>query len=121
FKIVLLLRLSPVFPFNVLNYALGLTRIKFWPYVLASWLGMLPGTVMYVYLGSALGSLAKLGSEPAEEGIGQKAFFWFCLAATVVVTVVITRMARRTLAAAVPRATEPANDLVDRSSSPGRA
>src|SRR5262249_61840093 len=57
FKIVLLLRLSPVFPFNVLNYALGLTRVSFRSYLVASWIGMLPGTVMYVYLGAALGSL----------------------------------------------------------------
>jgi uncharacterized membrane protein YdjX (TVP38/TMEM64 family) len=109
FKIVLLLRLSPVFPFNFLNYALGLTRIPFRTYVLASWLGMLPGTVMYVYVGSALGSLADLGAERSEESIGQKVFFWCGLAATVVVTIVITRMARRTLAAAAPRVTEPTN------------
>ncbi|HYT93620.1 MAG TPA: TVP38/TMEM64 family protein, partial [Gemmataceae bacterium] len=47
FKIVLLLRLSPVFPFNLLNYALSLTRVAFRDYFLASWIGMLPGTVMY--------------------------------------------------------------------------
>src|SRR6059058_6055057 len=51
-KIVLLTRLSPVFPFTLLNYAFGLTRVKLSHYVLASWLGMIPGTVMYVYLGS---------------------------------------------------------------------
>src|SRR5713101_6080088 len=48
-KIVLLTRLSPVFPFTLLNYAFGLTRVKLSQYVLASWLGMIPGTVMYVY------------------------------------------------------------------------
>jgi uncharacterized membrane protein YdjX (TVP38/TMEM64 family) len=109
FKIVLLLRLSPVFPFNVLNYALGLTRIRFRTYLLASWIGMLPGTLMYVYIGSALGSLADLGAEKPEENVAQKVLFWSGLAATVVVTLFITRMARRTLAAAVPRATEPAD------------
>src|SRR5271165_1326108 len=57
-KIVLLTRLSPVFPFTLLNYAFGLTRVKFRDYVLASWLGMLPGTVMYVYLGSTVKELA---------------------------------------------------------------
>src|SRR5690242_15463369 len=51
-KIVLLTRLSPVFPFTLLNYAFGLTRVKLGHYVLASWIGMIPGTVMYVYLGS---------------------------------------------------------------------
>jgi uncharacterized membrane protein YdjX (TVP38/TMEM64 family) len=58
FKLVLLTRLSPVLPFTVLNYAFGLTRVRFGQYVFASWIGMLPGTVMYVYLGSAAGSIA---------------------------------------------------------------
>src|SRR5690242_18230431 len=51
-KIVLLTRLSPVFPFTLLNYSFGLTRVKMSHYVLASWIGMIPGTVLYVYLGS---------------------------------------------------------------------
>jgi uncharacterized membrane protein YdjX (TVP38/TMEM64 family) len=46
FKIVLLVRLSPLFPFNLLNYAFGLTKVRLWQYVLASWIGMLPGTLM---------------------------------------------------------------------------
>ncbi|GIW73140.1 MAG: hypothetical protein KatS3mg102_2682 [Planctomycetota bacterium] len=52
-KIVALLRLSPALPFNVQNYLYGLTAIGFWPCVLASWLAMLPGTLLYVYLGHA--------------------------------------------------------------------
>src|SRR5262249_14167349 len=58
FKIVLLTRLSPLFPFTLLNYAFGLTMVRFRDYVLASWIGMLPGTVMYVYLGSTVKELA---------------------------------------------------------------
>ncbi|MSU32404.1 MAG: TVP38/TMEM64 family protein [Pedosphaera sp.] len=54
-KSVFLLRLSPAFPFNFLNYALGLTRVSFHDYVLASWLGMLPGTVLCVRLLRFLG------------------------------------------------------------------
>jgi uncharacterized membrane protein YdjX (TVP38/TMEM64 family) len=61
-KIVGLTRLSPVFPFNLLNYAFGLTQVKLKHYVIASWLGMLPGTIMYVYIGSLAGDLATLGS-----------------------------------------------------------
>src|SRR5260370_10350132 len=60
FKIVLLTRLSPLFPFTLLNYAFGLTNVRFRDYVLASWIGMLPGTVMYVYLGSTVKDLAAL-------------------------------------------------------------
>ncbi|KAK9830563.1 hypothetical protein WJX72_012501 [[Myrmecia] bisecta] len=52
-KVVLLLRLSPLVPFTLLNYMLGLTRVDFWPYVGASWAGMLPATFAYVYLGGA--------------------------------------------------------------------
>ena len=48
--VVLLTRLSPIFPFSLLNYGLGLTQVKLSHYVLASWLGMIPGTVLYVYL-----------------------------------------------------------------------
>ena len=54
FKIVFLLRLSPVFPFNLLNYALGVTRVRLGDYVIASLLGMLPATLLYVYLGSLI-------------------------------------------------------------------
>lgn len=51
-KIVFLLRLSPLLPFNLLNYGLGITKVQFTDYAVASWLGMLPGTFAYVYLGS---------------------------------------------------------------------
>jgi uncharacterized membrane protein YdjX (TVP38/TMEM64 family) len=98
-KIVGLTRLSPVFPFNLLNYAFGLTRVSLRGYVLASWIGMIPGTVMYVYLGSLAGSLADL----SDEGGGRArspvewALYVVGLIATVAVTVVITRIARRAL------------------------
>lgn len=58
-KIVFLTRLSPVFPFNLINYAYGLTRIPFPHYVLASWVGMMPGTLLYVYTGSLAGNVAR--------------------------------------------------------------
>jgi uncharacterized membrane protein YdjX (TVP38/TMEM64 family) len=58
-RIVFLLRLSPVFPFNLLNYALGLTRVRFVDYAVAA-VGMLPGTLLYVYLGKVAGDVAAL-------------------------------------------------------------
>lgn len=61
-KMVLLLRLSPVFPFNLLNYALGITKVSLTDYFLGS-IGMIPGTVMYVYIGSLAGDLATIGSQ----------------------------------------------------------
>jgi uncharacterized membrane protein YdjX (TVP38/TMEM64 family) len=97
-KIVGLTRLSPVFPFNLLNYAFGLTRVSLRDYVLASWIGMLPGTVMYVYVGSLAGSLATLGAQEGGRTPAQWALYAVGLAATVAVTVVVTRIARAALA-----------------------
>ncbi len=101
FKVVLLTRLSPIFPFNLLNYGYGLTKVPFWKYALASWIGMLPGTVMYVYLGSATGSLAKIVGGEAKGGTAQQVFFWSGLAFAIVVAIVITRIARKALAQTV--------------------
>jgi len=103
FKIVLLTRLSPVFPFNMLNYAFGLTKISFWKYALASWIGMMPGTVMYVYFGAGLRSLADVAAGQVEKGAAGRIFFWLGLAAAIVVTVFITRVARNALKQAVPQ------------------
>lgn len=96
-KIVGLVRLSPVFPFNLLNYALGLTRVSFRDYVLASWLGMIPGTVMYVYIGSLAGSLAGLGSQARARTPAEWTLYAVGLAATVGVTLCVTRIARAAL------------------------
>lgn len=95
--IVFLLRLSPLFPFNLLNYALGLTRVRFVDYLLAS-IGMLPGTFLYVYYGKVAGDVATLagGAAPAR-GPGHYLVLGLGLAATVVVTALITRTARRAL------------------------
>jgi uncharacterized membrane protein YdjX (TVP38/TMEM64 family) len=96
-KIVFLLRLSPVFPFNLLNYGLGLTRVRFADYVLAS-VGMLPGTVLYVYYGKLAGDVAALaGGTASEKGAGYYAVLILGLAATIAVTTVVTRTARRAL------------------------
>jgi uncharacterized membrane protein YdjX (TVP38/TMEM64 family) len=97
FKIVLLTRLSPAFPFNMLNYAFGLTKISFWKYAIGSWLGMIPGTLMFVYFGAGLRSFAELAEGGVEKGIAAKVFFWFGLAVTIVVTVFVTRIARKAL------------------------
>lgn len=110
FKIVLLTRLSPIFPFNLLNYAFGLTNVRLWQYVLASWIGMLPGTVMYVYVGSALKSLADVAAGSPKGGTPQTVFFVVGLVMTVVATVVITRVARRALNEAVAEHRIPAEE-----------
>ncbi len=101
FKIVLLTRLSPLFPFNVLNYAFGLTNVRLWHYVLASWIGMFPATVMYVYLGSALKNMAEVATGTTSGGVLERMFFLAGLAMTVIATIVITVIARRALNQAV--------------------
>src|SRR6266478_5149979 len=93
-KIVLLTRLSPVFPFTLLNYAFGLTRVKLSHYVLASWIGMIPGTVMYVYLGS----LVNVGAGHRQRTTGEWVLYGVGLLATVAVTILVTRVARKSLA-----------------------
>ena len=109
FKIVALLRLSPVFPFNLLNYALGLTRVRFLDYFAAS-VAMLPGTLLYVYYGKAAGSLAAAfagggasaaGGQATAAGGSPKAASWALLGigllATVAVTTYVTRLAGKAL------------------------
>jgi len=99
-KIVFLLRLSPVVPFNLLNYALGLTRVSLRDYLLAS-VGMIPGTVLYVYYGTAIGSVAQLAAgAPAPGGSGRTALLVIGLMATIAVTILVTRIARAALARA---------------------
>ena len=96
-KIVFLLRLSPVFPFNLLNYGLGLTQVRFADYVIAS-IGMIPGTLLYVYYGKLVGDVAALaGGAAPEKGAGYYAVLVLGLAATIVVTTLVTRVARRAL------------------------
>jgi uncharacterized membrane protein YdjX (TVP38/TMEM64 family) len=103
FKIVLLTRLSPVFPFNLLNYAYGVTGVSLKDYVLAS-IGMIPGTIMYVYIGSLAGSIATIGTgtQPTNSSI-QWAIRIIGFIATVAVTVYVTRVARKALAETVSK------------------
>lgn len=100
-KIVLLTRLSPIFPFNLLNYAYGITGVSLKDYIIGS-IGMIPGTIMYVYIGSLAGSLAKVGTEaqPANPTV-QWAIRIIGFIATVAVTVYVTKIARKALEAEV--------------------
>lgn len=96
-KIVLLTRLSPIFPFNLLNYGLGITGVSLKDYILAS-VGMIPGTIMYVYIGSLAGSIADLGeSQPNANPLAQWTIRIIGFIATVAVTLYITKIARQAL------------------------
>jgi len=99
FKIVLLMRLNPVFvPFAVLNYALGLSRVRLRDYILASWIGMLPATALYVYLGSSVRNISDLlqGKLPSG-GLWPQLLFWGGLVAAGGLVYILTRIARQAL------------------------
>lgn len=100
-KIVLLTRLSPIFPFNLLNYAFGITGVSLKDYFIGS-VGMIPGTIMYVYIGSLAGNLARIGTEaqPTNSTV-QWIIRILGLIATVAVTVFVTRVAQKALDEAV--------------------
>ncbi len=98
FKIVLLTRLSPLLPFNLLNYAFGVTQVSLKDYVMGS-IGMLPGTILYVYIGSLIGNIALIGtttSNPETDNIQ-----WIAkiigFAITIGITLYITRVAKKAL------------------------
>jgi uncharacterized membrane protein YdjX (TVP38/TMEM64 family) len=101
FRIVLLVRLSPIFPFNLQNYGFGLTRVAFWRYALASWIGMIPGTVMYVYFGAGLNSLVQAAAGEVERTTAQRVAFWVGLGVAIFVAVYVARIARNALKRAV--------------------
>jgi uncharacterized membrane protein YdjX (TVP38/TMEM64 family) len=91
-RIVALLRLSPFFPYPILNYLFGLTPIRFWPYVAATWLAMLPATFLYVYLSHA----GAQGLAGVEVGVSvETVLIGLALVVTVAVTIYVTRLALR--------------------------
>jgi len=103
FKVVLLSRLSPVFPFTLLNYFLGLTKVRTGSYVIANLIGMLPGTFLYIYLGATAREALTGGSGALIKVIG--------LVATIAVVALVTRAARKAMAQVERRNEEPVRDL----------
>jgi len=97
FRIVFLLRLASIVPFAPLSYVLGASRISGRDYVLASWLGMLPGTFLYVYLGSLASDVGQILNGEAASGGAARALTWAGLAAAVLAIVVIARFARKAI------------------------
>ena len=93
-KVVALLRLSPLVPFSLSNYLYGLTSVRFGAYVATSWVAMLPATVLYVYLGAA----GRTIGQKTERSPWEWVLLGVGLAATAAVTVLLTRVAKRELA-----------------------
>ena len=92
-----LLRLSPIVPYVLLNYSLGLSRVRFRDFLIAC-TGLLPTVVLYVYYGKVVGDVAKVaaGVEPPH-GTGYYVFLGVGLVATIVASMAITRAARRAI------------------------
>ena len=95
---ILLLRLSPVIPYNMVNYALGLTHVKYREFLIGS-LGMLPGTFFYTYSGKVVGDVAAVASGVAvPRGPAYYTFLLIGLIATGAMLVLLTRLSRKVLA-----------------------
>ncbi len=92
-KIVALLRLSPLIPFNLQNYFFGITDVGFWHYLLATFFGIMPGTALYIYLG-ALGHAAAKGGTSAGGHPLKWVFLGVGLIATAVVAILISKKAK---------------------------
>jgi uncharacterized membrane protein YdjX (TVP38/TMEM64 family) len=99
-KIVLLTRLSPIFPFNLLNYLFGVTQVSLKDYILGS-IGMIPATVVYVYIGSLATDFATLNMSNLPTTTKTEILQWVIrtigLIATIAVTIYITRLAKKAL------------------------
>lgn len=98
FWVVFLTRLSPIIPYGLLNYAYGITTVRARDYLLASWIGMLPGTVLYVYAGTAAANLTAVISGRAPIGRQSTLLLWTGLFATILMIALVTHFARRELA-----------------------
>lgn len=101
FKIVLLTRLCSLFPYDLMSYVFGLSKVSLCRYVLATWLGRLPEIVVWAYLGSNSKKLSDLLAGKIQSGIGEQILLWLGLAAMAAVAIIIVEIARRALREAV--------------------
>ena len=97
-QLLVLVRLSPVIPFGVLNYGLGLTGVPIGRFLLSTALGVIPASAVLVLAGASLTQLTEAldGDQPA--GWGETALTWGGLAATLAVTWRVSRATRDALA-----------------------
>jgi uncharacterized membrane protein YdjX (TVP38/TMEM64 family) len=97
FWIVFLTRLTPLIPYGLLNYVYGITGVSFIQYLPASWIGMLPGTLLYVYAGTAAANLGQVLGGRVSAGPKGTTLLWVGLGATIAVVAILTYLARREL------------------------
>jgi uncharacterized membrane protein YdjX (TVP38/TMEM64 family) len=97
FRAVLLIRTSPIFPYNFTNYVLGATRLPSREFALGSWIGMLPGTIVYVWIGSAATSIGQALSSDAAASKPKLALFVVGTIATILTVTLIGKRAKKEL------------------------
>ncbi|MHC8361639.1 TVP38/TMEM64 family protein [Pseudomonas sp. LS2P72] len=97
FRIVFLLRLASIVPFAPLSYGLGASRIARRDFMLATWIGLLPGTFLYVYLGSLAADVAQIISGEVTTSRSAQAMTWAGLAVVVLALLTIARYARKAI------------------------
>ena len=106
-RLIILTRISPILPHSLVSCALGLSRVPFWRYIVASWIGFLPISAAYSFAGAVFGSATK-------GGIHQGPTAWMIYATeilvTILVTIWITRAAHKALKSVAP---EVVNDEPD--------
>ncbi|KAM0012974.1 putative SNARE associated golgi family protein [Helianthus debilis subsp. tardiflorus] len=116
FKIVLLLRLVPLLPFNMLNYLLSVTPISIWEYVMASWLGMMPITFALVYVGTTLKDLADVTHGWSQFSKTRWALVILSFVVSVILMVVVTKVAKSALEKALADGIDIDGSVADSSS-----
>ncbi|XP_058759354.1 uncharacterized protein LOC131632621 [Vicia villosa] len=118
FKIVFLLRLVPLLPFNMLNYLLSVTPVSLWEYALASWLGMMPITVALVYAGTTLKDLSDVTQGGGELSTTRWAFIILSLVISVVLMICVTKVAKSALNNALAECGDDVSDTTSNSEQP---
>ena len=96
-KVVILSRVAPIFPFLPLNLAYGVSKIRYWKFIFASFIGFLPGTFLGAYLGSIAGTL--IGAQERAPLPGEKFFLVLSVTTAIFATLYMTKLTRQALAA----------------------
>ena len=101
FKVVVLMWLQPVFiPFVYLNLGLGVTQVRLRDFILGTWVGMLPGIILYVYVGSLVRDVSELSlMKLSKLGQTHSLMLWLGFVATVLLVTLLTRLAKQSLQA----------------------
>jgi uncharacterized membrane protein YdjX (TVP38/TMEM64 family) len=97
FKVVLLVRLCSLLPYDLMSYALGLTKVRLGRYLLGTWLGRLPEILLWAYIGSTAKDLSDVFTGKVQAGIGGRILLGLGIAAMIAATLVVAQIARKAL------------------------